>query len=416
MIQVITYDINKYKDFSDKVYKISKLGEIQALDDFEICIVDLSNEYIWRYNGSTPNNVNCYRDLITIKEAIINSNTTKIVIVFPQNKNFYYTRTYEYIGGSKQYSFENSIQLKDNKINLIKIINDSLFKLEKLELAFEKTKTVCEAESIDADFNFINYKEQKFESVTCSENSNKVTTIKKDNILLTTLNILKDVDILKLFINNYCRDNIQKEEIPDWINNIKFFDDEQLNQNKDKNLTKINELKQENIEIDKKLNKNLEYKSILYTNGDELVKVVLEMLDEMLEYNSSEFVDENKEDFLIKKEDVTFVGEIKGLSSAVQNKNISQLEVHIQNYFDKLQEEGKEEKVKGLLVINHQRNKPLEERQAIHEHQKNLANKYGSLIIETQTLLKIYEKLKLGNMTKEECKNLLEDNIGVLEI
>lgn len=416
MIQVITYDINKYKDFSDKVYKISKLGEIQALDDFEICIVDLSNEYIWRYNGSTPNNVNCYRDLITIKEAIINSNTTKIVIVFPQNKNFYYTRTYEYIGESKQYSFENSIQLKDNKINLIKIINDSLFKLEKLELAFEKTKTVCEAESIDADFNFINYKEQKFESVTCSENSNKVTTIKKDNILLTTLNILKDVDILKLFINNYCRDNIQKEEIPDWINNIKFFDDEQLNQNKDKNLTKINELKQENIEIDKKLNKNLEYKSILYTNGDELVKVVLEMLDEMLEYNSSEFVDENKEDFLIKKEDVTFVGEIKGLSSAVQNKNISQLEVHIQNYFDKLQEEGKEEKVKGLLVINHQRNKPLEERQAIHEHQKNLANKYGSLIIETQTLLKIYEKLKLGNMTKEECKNLLEDNIGVLEI
>ena len=52
-----------------------------------------------------------------------------------------------------------------------------------------------------------------------------------------------------------------------------------------------------------------------------------------------------KEDFLINKDDITFVGEIKGLSSAVQNKNISQLEVHIQNYFDKLQEEGKEEKV-----------------------------------------------------------------------
>lgn len=38
MIQIITYDINKYKDFSDKIYKISKLGEIQALDDFEICV------------------------------------------------------------------------------------------------------------------------------------------------------------------------------------------------------------------------------------------------------------------------------------------------------------------------------------------------------------------------------------------
>lgn len=416
MIQIITYDISKYKDYSDKVYKISKLGEIQALDDFEICIVDLSNEYIWRYNGSSPTNVNCYRDLITIKEAIINSNTTKIVIVFPQNKKFSYNQTYEFIGGSRQYSFEDSIQLKDNKINLMKIINNSLFKLEKLELAFEKTKTVCEAKSIDADFNFINYKEEKFESVTYSKNSNKVTTIKKNNIFLTTLNILKDMDILKLFIENYCIDNIQKEEIPDWINNIKFFDDEQLNQNKDKNLTKINELKQENIEIDKKLKKNLEYKSILYTNGDELVEVVMSILDEILDYDSTGFIDKGKEDFLIKKEDITFIGEIKGVSSAIANKNVSQLDVHVQSYLDNLQEEGIEENVKGLLIINHQRNKPLDERQEVHEHQVNLAKRNGSLIIETQTLLKIYENYKLNNITEQECKKLFEENIGLLKI
>ena len=58
----------------------------------------------------------------------------------------------------------------------------------------------------------------------------------------------------------------------------------------------------------------------------------------------------------------------------------------------------------------------MEERQEIHEHQKDLATKYGSLIIETQTLLKIYEKYKLGKMTKEECKKLFEENIGLLEI
>jgi len=416
MIQIITYDISKYKDYSDKVYKISKLGEIQALDDFEICIVDLSNEYIWRYNGSNPTNVNCYWDLITIKEAIINSNTTKIVIVFPQNKKFSYNQTYEFIGGSRQYSFEDSIQLKDNKINLMKIINNSLFKLEKLELAFEKTKTVCEAKSIDADFNFINYEEEKFESVTYSKNSNKVTTIKKNNIFLTTLNILKDMDILKLFIENYCIDNIQKEEIPDWINNIKFFDDEQLNQNKDKNLTKINELKQENIEIAKKLQKNLEYKSILYTNGDELVEVVMAILDEILDYDSTGFIDKGKEDFLIKKADITFIGEIKGVSSAIANKNVSQLDVHVQSYLDKLQDEGIEENVKGLLIINHQRNKPLDERQEVHEHQVNLAKRNGSLIIETQTLLKIYENYKLNNITEQECKKLFEENIGLLKI
>ena len=171
-----------------------------------------------------------------------------------------------------------------------------------------------------------------------------------------------------------------------------------------------------NEDINKQLEKNFEYKSILYSTGDELVSVVLEILEDMLEYDLKDFVDEKKEDFLIKKDDVTFVGEIKGLSSAVQNKNVSQLEVHIQNYFDKLHEEGKEEKVKGLLIINHQRNKPLEERQEIHVHQKSLAVKYGSLIIETKTLLNLYEKYKLCEISKNECKNLFKENIGVLEI
>lgn len=53
MIQIITYDINNYSEYSDKLYKISKLGEIQALDDFEICVIDLSNKYIWRYDKSS---------------------------------------------------------------------------------------------------------------------------------------------------------------------------------------------------------------------------------------------------------------------------------------------------------------------------------------------------------------------------
>lgn len=415
MIQIITYDTREYSEYP-KTYKISSLGDIQALDDFEICIIDLSNESIWRYNGSQPSNVNCYRDLLTIKEAIINSNMCKILIVLPQNEIFYYDKVRKNINGSYRDILDESIQLKDNKDNLKKIISEKLFELEKVGLSFEKTKTVIADKNIEADFNFINYIETQFEELTSSKNSNKITTIKKGKIFITTLKILDDSENLRLFIDNYCKEKQEKEEIPDWIKDIKFFNDEQLNRDKGKNLTKISELKQANAELEKQLEKNLEYKSILYTNGDELVKVVLEILDEILEYDSSEFIDEKREDFLIKKEDITFVGEIKGLSSSVQNKNVSQLEVHIQNYFDKLEEEGKEEKIKGLLVINHQRNKTLEERQEIHEHQINLATKYGSLIIETQTLLKIYEKYKLGNITKEECKKLFEDNVGLLEI
>ena len=155
MIQIITYDVSKYKDFSDKVYRISELGEIQALDDFEICVIDLSNKYIWRYDESQPTNVNCYQDLLTIKEAIINSNNSKIVIVLPQNEEFYYYKKYK----SNGYVLDNSIQLKDNKGNLIKIINNNLLNIEKVKLSFEKTKTYIDDKSIEADFNFNSYKE-----------------------------------------------------------------------------------------------------------------------------------------------------------------------------------------------------------------------------------------------------------------
>ena len=233
---------------------------------------------------------------------------------------------------------------------------------------------------------------------------------------MTTLNISKEEKNINVFIKTYCKSDKEKEIIPEWINNINFYNDEELNKKKEENILKIKEIENNNRQLDKELEKNLEVKSILYTNGDELVKVVLEILDEILEYDSSKFVDEGREDFLIKKEDVTFVGEIKGVSSAVENKNVSQLDVHVQSYLDEIQTEETDENVKGLLIINHQRNKPIEERQKVHEHQIKLAKRNGSLIIETITLLKMFEKYKLGNMTKEECKNILKDKIGLLKI
>lgn len=413
MIQIITYDINKYSEYSDKLYKISKLGEIQALDDFEICVIDLCNKDLWRYTAGSTSNINSYKDLLTLKEAILHCKKCRILVVLPQNIEFWYNRQYVSNG---RYEYKNYTKLKDIQKDVMDILKNYLINFQLMSITYEKTITMIGKTKVSADFNLLHYSESNFEPITFSSNSNKVTTVKESKYTITTLNILEDEEILKKFIKEYCKDEEQKEEIPEWIDNIEFFDDEELKENKNKNLTKINELKVCNKEIDTKLNKNLEYKSILYTNGNELVKVVLEMLDEMLEYDSSEFVDEKREDFLIKKEDITFVGEIKGLSSAVKNENVSQLDVHVQSYLDELQEEGTEEKVKGLLIINHQRNKTIEERQEVHEHQRKLATRNGSLIIETQTLLKMFEEYKQGNMTKEECKKLFEDKIGLLEI
>lgn len=77
---------------------------------------------------------------------------------------------------------------------------------------------------------------------------------------------------------------------------------------------------------------------MLYENEDELVSVVFNMLENMLDYDLSLFIDQGDEDFSIKLEDVTFIGEIKGATSNVRAEHISQLDVHYQSYLDKLQD------------------------------------------------------------------------------
>ena len=161
------------------------------------------------------------------------------------------------------------------------------------------------------------------------------------------------------------------------------------------------------------LDENNKYKSILYTNGDELVNVVFKILENIFNYDLSTFLDEKKEDFIIKLDDITFIGEIKGINTNIKSGNVSQLDVHLHNYLENPATETK--KVKSLLIINHQRNKPLAERESVHETQIKLAERNGGLIIETSTLLSIFEKFKKGELKTKEIKQMFIKKIGLLE-
>ena len=79
------------------------------------------------------------------------------------------------------------------------------------------------------------------------------------------------------------------------------------------------------------------------------------------------------------------------ITSNVKSEHISQLDVHFQTYKDKLTEEEREENVHQLLIINPFRTKPLEEREPVNQQQIDLAERNGCLIIETNTLLRIFE-------------------------
>ena len=370
---------------------------------------DLSNENIWRYNSGRAISINKTSDFRTLSKELNSVVKSKVVVIFPQNVN------YKYDWNSYSVEFGEIVKIKDMLPTIMKIISENLFNISGFEISYSKNKTTINNCCYKSDFNFNQVIDDTFNDISKSDNSGKITSMIYNNYILTTLDIFESEEHLKNFILFLSNENQEKENAPDWFNEISFFDDEFLKENKNKNNDEINMLQEKNNEIDGKLEKNNKFKSILYTSGDELVEVVMKILDDMLEYDSSNFIDAKKEDFLIKKDSITFVGEIKGVSSAVANKNVSQLDVHVQSYIDKITEMKSKEVVKGLLIINHQRTKKIEERNEVHQNQIDLAIRNGSLIIESTTLLSLYEKFLQGKIDSKKVIKLLTEKVGILK-
>lgn len=280
---------------------------------------------------------------------------------------------------------------------------------ESLKIVYENTITRIEKYGISSAFYF---NRCGVPVLTKSEKSNKETTIKVDNLILSTLDFSDFEEIISFL--RYIGLLKEKTKSPEWMEEVKMFDDNsQLNIIKENNdmIKTAHENISKAMEV---IDKNNRYKSILYTTGDELVEVVFEILQEMLGCDLSEFTDKKKEDFKFTLGDKVFIGEIKGVTPNVKKANVSQLDVHVQEYMDENDEQA--ENIIALLIINHQRGKAISERERVHEEVIKLAERNGSLIVDTMVLLKLFEQYTLKEKSREECIELLENNTGLLEI
>ncbi len=389
----------------------SPLSSPRSLDEFDYNIISLNDEKLWINNSNSFESVNSSNDLRSVSSMVKNRTKSIVVYVMPQNFIFY---CHKYPLGNK-IGYYRHLPIKDELTTVWnRIINDVLYpKISINALFFENTRTIIGSQEYTADFYF-NYPGCK-KIFTKSKASEKATTILLyEKTIVTTLNITTDRESLVNFIQQLLSPK-EKTPIPEWAREIQFGDDAEQHtiiSDREETIAKA----QADIEAAKqKLAENEKYKSILYTNGDELVHVVFSILDQLLDCDLSHFVDEKKEDFLIQKESCTFIGEIKGVTSNVRNEHVSQVDVHYQSYMDKLQEENRTENVSQLLIINPFRTKALSEREPVHEQQIALAQRNGCLIIETSTLLRVYEKFLKGDISSAQCVNTFSINTGLLE-
>lgn len=401
MIQIINYngEANGWENI-----KFAKLNDPQSLDEFKINMIDLRHKDIWFNDNDEITSINCINDLKSIRTMLNNSVKATNIIIYPQNCHLSYSFGMEKYWGN--------IELKDMLDTLQKCILNELHPiLGEFKICYESTRTKIGSSQVKASFYFTD----NIDTLTSSVGSSKATTIdfrENSNLILTTLNLntcedvmgfLKEIKLLE-----------EKEEEPEWMKTFNMFDD-------DKQLSVIEEnnkvIKKSHENIDNALdaiNQNKEYKSILHTNGDELVRVVFKILEQILQCDLSKFKDEKKEDFAFEIENKHFVGEIKGVTSNVRSEHVSQLDVHYQSYLET--NNLNNDDVCALLIINHQRSKPLTNREPVHEIQINLAKRNGSLIIETFTLLKLFEKYKNKEIENSECIDILFNSNGLLEL
>lgn len=410
MIQIITDSPKKNmdKEFNNEKYTFSTIERPRSLDEFEINVIDLSGKSLWAYKGSSVvDRINSTKEISDLRQMIINSQRTKILIVLPTNILFKFQYKRVGIHGSSDYA--QAIPLKHNLVCVYNVVENLIG--SPVNLLYEPTTTTIGETKLFSDFYFADYTE----GITLSDKSQKVTTIPLgENIVLTTLNRLDGHAEFISFLSSlkWIKD---KENTPVWFDEIECFDDRLQKEEIEKRERVIEEAQEEIEKHEAVLLKNGRWKSILYQTGEELTKIVFEILEDIFKVNLSNFLDELNEDFRFEVEDTTFIGEIKGVSTGVKSEHVSQLDRHYQNYIENRTEED-QVRTKPLLIINHQRNQAPSKREKIHHRQEQLSRRNESLIIETTSLLKIYEKYKNKEITEKDVLVMFKDNTGVLEI
>lgn len=94
---------------------INTFHDARSLDEFEINIVNLNSEAVWRNVRDGKGAINVENDLISLSSMIQNSSNTQIIIIFPQNINF----SYYYYNGKYNKACELKNMLESIKKNIL---------------------------------------------------------------------------------------------------------------------------------------------------------------------------------------------------------------------------------------------------------------------------------------------------------
>lgn len=364
-----------------------------SFDEFDINVIDLNSPNLWSFNHEDKKCNKAIYCIKTLKEIMDNSKKSISIILMPANTKVSVLRS----GGLTT----QTTLIKD----IIKQINDGLFELtlSDARLRYEISTTTIDERTFYSNF--------VFEDVGCEtikwSNGDKNTIAKHNERLYSTTLLIKsttnDLEILISFILS----RFKKSDVPDCFNSLEYFDDAALKNKRGELLDMYQQIEN----IDRRINKNNRSKSILYSTGDELVDVVKQILVDIFKLPYSNFIDVKKEDFRFECGDINFIVEIKGINTNVKNNNIAQCKKFVTDLIAE-DDTMSPDSVKGLLIINPQREIEPNKRDPIHANQINYAIREGILIITTLELLKLYQAYTKDKVVSNVCFEVFKNDVG----
>jgi hypothetical protein len=200
--------------------------------------------------------------------------------------------------------------------------------------------------------------------------------------------------------------NKLRVEIPSWVYQFSFVEENDLN-------TKKQELVKEMNLIKDKLAQYNAYKRVLLSDGESLVESVTLLLREGFTFRL-DTVDEFKEDLKIIDESGAplLLIEVKGTNKGVKREYINQADSHRERA-------GLDSSFPSLLVMNtHIKNsKSIQDKdQAIADEQIKHAVKIGVLVTRTLDLLFLLRHMYNNLISKQQIMDLLCHNTGWLRV
>ena len=392
-IQIISYsEIFKVND-PHILHTIRTFDCPMSFDEFDLNIIDLNSPKLWSFSLEDQKCNRAIYCIKTLKEIMENSKKSMSIILMPANTKVSLLRS----GGLTT----QTILIKD----IIKQINYELCELtlSYARLRYEISTTTIDEHDFYSDFVF---DDVDYETIKRS-NGGKSTIIKHNERLYSTTLLIKntanDLGILISFILS----RFKKSDVPDWFNSLEYFDDAALKNKRSELLDMYRQIKN----IDGQIDKNNRFKSILYSNGDELIGVVKEILVDIFKLQDDYFIDVKKEDFRFECGNMNFIVEIKGINTNVKNSNIAQCKKHVTDFLI-AEDTMSPNNVKGLLIINPQRDIDPSKREPIHADQINYAKSEGILIITTLELLKLYQAYTKDKVVSNVCFEVFKNDVG----